>query len=104
MVGELPRTIKRTNYVSDLVGDNGKPTPLKDSEVTKIIGDIEVAHSDDTYLVGDVVKIVDGPFSGFNGSILNINNDKNKLEIAVMIFGKETKMEIKNDQLERIKK
>ncbi len=103
MIGELPRTIKKSNFVSDIIGDNGKPTPLKESEVSKIIGDIEVAHSDDTHLIGDVIKIMDGPFSGFNGSILNINTDKNKLEIAVMIFGKETKMEIKSDQCERIK-
>jgi len=103
MVGELPRTIKRTNFVADLVNDNGKPTPLKDYEVSKIIGDIETSHADNSHIVGDMVKIMDGPFAGFNGSVLNIQPDKNKLEIAVMIFGKETKLEIKNDQCEKIK-
>lgn len=88
--GELSRTVKRTNFVIDFVGDKGQPTPLKQKEVDRIIGKIEEA-ADESYIpfvVGEFVDIIDGPFSTFKGEISEIDEAKQTLKVNVSIFGR----------------
>lgn len=103
MIGELPRTLNRTNLVAGIVGDNNKPQALKASEVERIFGNIVSSHAVDSFLVGDSVNVMDGAFTGFKAVVNNINNDKRKLDLTIMIFGRETSMELSFDQVEKIK-
>ena len=80
------------------------PVPLRDSEVKRILGEQdEVAVSNGEtvvdYAVGDPVKITDGPFNGFDGTIEEIVEDRSKLKVMVMIFGRKTLLELNFTQV-----
>lgn len=100
--GELIRTIKKSTYVSNIVGTDGTPTPLSDAEVTRIIDNIEKTHSVKSYIIGDSVKIIDGVFASFNGNVLIVDDSKKELELSVLILGRETKIKIDMDKCEKI--
>ena len=54
------------------------------------------------YTIGETIKVVDGPFNGFNGTIEKINEDKRKLEVMVKIFGRKTPLELSFMQVEKV--
>ncbi|PCI78296.1 transcription termination/antitermination protein NusG [Candidatus Aerophobetes bacterium] len=88
--------IKTTNGVIDFLG-KGKPVPLSQKEVEQILNDLkqkkgEVVHKHDIK-IGDSVKIVDGVFINFIGSVTNVNHEKGSLSVMVSIFGRDTKVE-----------
>jgi len=67
----------------------------------------ELAENIDTnlgisYIVGETVKVIDGPFNGFNGTVEKIIEDKRKLEVMVLIFGRKTPLELSFNQVEKI--
>ncbi|MGM9763158.1 MAG: transcription termination/antitermination protein NusG [Candidatus Cryptobacteroides sp.] len=75
------------------------PIPLRDDEVKRILGEQDEMAASDTetvvdYTVGEAVKIVDGPFNGFNGVVEEIVEDRNKLKVIVMILGRKTVLEL----------
>jgi transcriptional antiterminator NusG len=77
----------------------GDPVPLRLSEVNRILGKVdELAESDELmnipFVVGETVKVSDGPFNGFNGMVEEINEDKRKLLVMVKIFGRKTPLEL----------
>ncbi len=77
----------------------GEPVPLRQNEVNRILGKVdELAESEEElnapYFVGESVKVVDGPFNGFNGTIDEVNNEKKKLKVMVKIFGRKTPLEL----------
>ena len=83
-------------------GDN--PTPLRQSEVNRILGKVdELAESDEElntpYYVGETVKVIDGPFNSFNGVIEEVNEEKKKLKVMVKIFGRKTPLELSFTQV-----
>ena len=80
------------------------PIPLRDSEVKRILGEQdEMADNDGEtlvdYKVGDAVKITDGPFSGFDGTVEDIVEDRSKIKVMVMIFGRKTLLELNFTQV-----
>ena len=80
------------------------PIPLRDSEVKRILGEQdEMADNDGEtlvdYKVGDAVKITDGPFSGFDGPVEEIVEDRSKIKVMVMIFGRKTLLELNFTQV-----
>ena len=80
------------------------PIPLRDSEVKRILGEQdEMADNDGEtlvdYKVGDAVKITDGPFSGFDGTVGDIVEDRSKIKVMVMIFGRKTLLELNFTQV-----
>lgn len=80
------------------------PVPLRDSEVKRILGEHDevVTAEGETivdYVVGESVKITDGPFSGFDGTIEEIVEDRSKLKVMVMIFGRKTLLELNFTQV-----
>ncbi len=80
------------------------PVPLRDAEVKRILGEQdEIAVSDGEtvvdYVVGESVKITDGPFNGFNGTVEEIVEDRSKLKVMVMIFGRKTLLELNFTQV-----
>jgi len=80
------------------------PEPLKVEEVERILARIEerkdIATIENAYQVGDPVRIIDGPFKGFSGTVTDVNNDKQKLKVEVAILGRKTPVELDFAQVE----
>ena len=97
--------LKGTPKVTGFVGDQLNPQYVDGSEIEKIKAQINEGikrpKSKIEFSKGDSVKIIDGPFSGFNGVIDDIKLDKNKLEVLVSIFGRATPVELDFTQVER---
>jgi len=103
---EVHFTIKNVTGVFDFLGTKDAPVPLRQVEINRILGKIEQAtdageHIDMPFLVGEPVKITDGPFNGFNGIIEEINEEKKKLKVIVKIFGRRTPVELNYMQVEK---
>ena len=77
------------------------------SEVNRMLGKVDelavnVDNQNIPYIIGETIKVVDGPFNGFNGTIEKINEDKRKLEVMVKIFGRKTPLELAFMQVEKV--
>lgn len=100
LIGEVPHVIKNVSNVLGFLGTKqGDPVPLRDDEVKRILGKVdELAESEEEinipFIVGEPVKVVDGPFNGFNGIIEEVNEEKKKLKVIVKIFGRRTPLEL----------
>ena len=82
------------------------PQPLRQSEVNRILGKVdELAENDEAieapFFSGEAVKVIDGPFNGFNGVIEEVNNEKKKLKVMVKIFGRKTPLELSFWQVDK---
>ncbi|MBR2191882.1 MAG: transcription termination/antitermination factor NusG [Bacteroidaceae bacterium] len=106
LVGEIAHMLRNTPNVLGFLGGTDKPTPLRQSEINRMLGvdqdeEIvpEVLHTE--YIEGESVKVTDGPFSGFNGKIESVNSEKQKLKVAVKIFGRDTTLELNFGQVEK---
>lgn len=89
-------TVRSTPGVTGFVGTGNKPTPLAESEVTTIkkFSEFEAPTYKAAFTLGEAVKIVDGPFSEFLGTVDEINEEKGKVKVLVSIFGRETPVEL----------
>ena len=102
--------VKNTSGVISFLSatKGGDPVPMRQSEVNRMLGKVdELAENVDTnlgvtYIVGENVKVIDGPFNGFNGTVEKIIEDKRKLEVMVLIFGRKTPLELSFNQVEKI--
>ena len=83
------------------VGSDGKAVPLTDEEI--IAMGVERREVKVGYNVGDTVKVVDGPLSGFNGTVDELEINKNRVRVVVSMFGRETPIDLELDQVETIK-
>jgi transcriptional antiterminator NusG len=108
LVGEVTHTLRNFPNVIGFLGDTkgGDPVAMRQSEINKILGRVdELAETDEEmnipYVVGETVKVVDGPFNGFNGTIEEINEEKKKLQVMVKIFGRKTPLELSFMQVEK---
>lgn len=108
LVGEIPHMLKSITNVIGFLGDTkgGDPVPIRQSEVNRILGRVdEMAENAEEinipYVVGETVKVSDGPFNGFNGIIEEINEEKKKLKVMVKIFGRKTPLELSFMQVEK---
>ncbi len=108
LIGEVEHVIKSLNNVIGFLGGEkgGDPLPMRQSEVNRILGKVdELADSDAEmdipYVVGENVKVTDGPFNNFNGVIEEVNEEKKKLKVMVKIFGRKTPLELSYLQVEK---
>jgi transcriptional antiterminator NusG len=107
LVGEMTHILKGIpNVIGFLESEGDNPTPLRQSEVNRILGKVdELAESDEEinvpFYVGETVKVVDGPFNSFNGIIEEVNDEKKKLKVMVKIFGRKTPLELSFMQVEK---
>lgn len=108
LIGEIPHIIKNIPGVISFLSltKGGDPVPMRKSEVNRMLGRMDELSEFATdleipFVVGENVKVVDGPFNGFNGTIEKILEDKKKLEVSVMIFGRKTPMELSFTQVEK---
>jgi transcriptional antiterminator NusG len=106
LIGEIPHMLRNTPGVLGFLGGTDKPSPLRQLEVNRMLG-VDAAADEvpqvlqTDYLVGESVKVVDGPFSGFNGVVEEVNSDKQKLKVSVKIFGRVTPLELSFGQVEK---
>lgn len=106
LVGEIPHIIKNVPNVIGFLGTKGEPNPMRQSEVNRILGKVdELAEQGEEvnvpFIVGESVKVIDGPFNSFSGIIEEINEEKKKLKVMVKIFGRKTPLELGFMQVEK---
>lgn len=102
-LGELKQLFKNINFATGFLGDK-HPVALRPSEVNRILGKIdELENSDteslETFIVGENVKIIDGAFTTFIGEIIDVSDEKRRLKMNVKVFGRETPLELKFEQV-----
>lgn len=98
--------IKHTNKVTGFVGGaKNRPAPISAAEVAKIVSQMqegtEKPRHKVEFMVGEFVRIKDGPFTDFNGSVEDVNYDKSKVRVSVTIFGRSTPVELEFSQVEK---
>ena len=98
--------IKNTAKVTGFLGGGGKPVPLSEEEVTTIKGQISGETSQPrpkfSFEKGESVRVIDGPFINFNGTIDEVNQEKGKVKVMVSIFGRATPVELEFPQVESV--
>lgn len=97
--------VKRTEYVTNFVSASGKPVPIKDSEVKRIITSLDPNTGfkpKKTWMKDMVVRVNDGPFIDLTGKIDFVDDDKQKLKVMINLFGRDTPVELSYDQVEKI--
>ena len=102
---QIYHIIKNLQKVSGFLGSADKPTPISDSEIKRILGQVsENAVSQKTgmnFEIGEKVKVCDGPFASFNGLIEEIDEEKSRLKVSVSIFGRATPVDLEFNQVEK---
>ncbi|MBE9491998.1 MAG: transcription termination/antitermination factor NusG [Bacteroidetes bacterium] len=106
LVGEIPHIIRNIPNVLGFLGTHGEADPLRPSEVNRILGKVdELAEQGEEmnipFIIGETVKVIDGPFNSFSGIIEEINEEKKKLKVMVKIFGRKTPLELSFMQIEK---
>ncbi|MDO9197200.1 MAG: transcription termination/antitermination protein NusG [Rhodoferax sp.] len=98
--------VKHTNKVTGFVGGaKNRPAPISEAEVLKIVNQMqegtEKPRHKVEFVVGEFVRVKDGPFTDFNGSVEDVNYEKSKVRVAVTIFGRATPVELEFSQIEK---
>jgi transcriptional antiterminator NusG len=98
--------VKHTNKVTGFVGGGKtRPSPISEAEVMKIVSQMqegtEKPRHKVEFVVGEMVRVKEGPFADFNGSIEEVNYEKSKVRVAVTIFGRSTPVELEFSQVEK---
>ena len=106
LVGEIAHELRNTPNVLGFLGGLDNPTPLRDSEVNRILGKADEMLEDPMdvaipFNVGDAVKVAEGPFSGFSGVIEKVDNGKKKVTVTVKVFGRSTGLDLGFMQVEK---
>lgn len=107
LTGEVVHQLKNLPNVIGFLGDKaGNPIPLRQSEVNRILGTVDLLQQSEEeinipYYVGENVKVISGPFNDFSGVIEEVNNEKKKLKVMVLIFGRKTPLELSFMQVEK---
>lgn len=105
LAGDMASLIRFMPNVLGFLGGTDTPTPIRQAEINRMLGTAEettiVEETDVPYEVNETVKVIDGPFSGFNGIIEDVNTEKHKLKVMVKIFGRKTPLELGFMQVEK---
>jgi len=108
LVGEVAHILKNVTGVIGFLGaeKGGEPVPLRLSEVNRILGKVdELAEKEEeftfSFVIGELVKVIDGPFNNFSGIIEEINEEKKRMKVSVKIFGRKTPVELNFGQVEK---
>ncbi|GAA3717413.1 MULTISPECIES: transcription termination/antitermination protein NusG [Sphingomonas] len=109
MTDQVYHLVKNTPKVTGFLGSMGKPQAISESEATRMLNSKEEAAAAPKtkvkvdYEIGDAVKVLEGPFASFNGTVESLDFDKSKVSVSVSIFGRATPVELNFEQVERSK-
>ena len=105
LVGDVAHTLRFMPNCLGFLGGLDNPSPVPQSEINRMLGDVEETEiTNDVevpYEVDEVVTVTDGPFSGFSGVIEEVNVEKHKLKVMVKIFGRKTPLELSFMQVQK---
>lgn len=108
LIGEVEYELRNTTNVIDFLRGRttAKPERLQEQEVMRMLGkadDLQEAtlEEGESFMEGEPVKVIFGPFNGFSGVVKEVNNDRKKLKVEVKIFGRPTDLELESTQVER---
>ena len=98
--------VKHTNKVTGFVGGaKNRPAPISEAEVQKIVSQMQEGTDKPRhkveFMVGELVRVKEGPFTDFNGSVEDVNYEKSRVRVSVMIFGRSTPVELEFSQIEK---
>ncbi|MCX6153458.1 MAG: transcription termination/antitermination protein NusG [Candidatus Kapabacteria bacterium] len=101
---KIHEVISTLSSVVSFVGRKLEPQPLQMHEVERIIGRVEerknITTIETTFQIGDPIKVIEGPFTNFNGTVKEVNNEKQKLKVEIGILGRKTPVELDFSQVE----
>lgn len=106
MTDETWHLVKSVPKVLGFIGGTAdRPAPISDAEADKILGQVEASvdapKPKTLYEAGEAVRVIDGPFADFNGVVEDVDYEKSRLTVAVMIFGRSTPVELEFGQVEK---
>jgi len=105
LTDEAYHLVKNTPKVTGFLGSANKPMPVSDAEVAKIVGKIaegiESPRPMITFDIGETVKVIDGSFQSFNGTVESVDEENARLKVLINIFGRGTPVELDYTQVEK---
>jgi transcriptional antiterminator NusG len=107
MTDQAYHLIKNTPKVTGFLGSDNKPIPITDAEAARILNQvqegIERPKTTVSFEIGEQVRVADGPFASFNGLVEEVDEQRERLKVAVSIFGRPTPVELEYGQVEKIR-
>jgi len=106
MSDEAYHLIKATPKVTGFLGTESKPIPISDAEAERIVQQVQEGVERPkpliSFQIGEQVRVADGPFASFNGSVEEVDEERSRLKVAVSIFGRATPVELEYAQVEKL--
>jgi len=106
MNDETWHLVKNTPKVSGFLGAGGRPTPIRQAEAERLLKQVaegvERPRPSITFEIGEQVRVCDGPFTSFNGTVEEVDEERSRLKVGVSIFGRATPVELEFSQVEKL--
>ncbi|MFZ4072051.1 MAG: transcription termination/antitermination protein NusG [Caulobacterales bacterium] len=108
MTDDAYHLVKNTPKVTGFLGSQNKPMPVSEKDIQQLLGEVEQAAAARprrviTFEIGERVRVTDGPFQSFEGSVEEVDDDHGRLKVSVAIFGRPTPVDLEFAQVEKVR-